>query len=130
MGSDIFFIMEAVQKQLESNQATNDLFERSVKSELEESSFNCQSCPFKSKFKVNLKRHTQSIHEGLTFQCKICNLILKTRGSLTRHKKSKSCYNARNLTYNANQTTNKCKFCDYKAKTKGHLKKHTQAIHE
>lgn len=50
--------------------------------------YQCDRCEYQAERKDNLKRHIQSIHEGLRFSCNQCEYQATRQGSLKRHKQN------------------------------------------
>ena len=69
--------------------------------------------------KTNLKRHKQSVHEGVKYPCNKCEYQATTKGALQRHQKSEH----EGVKYSCNQ-------CEYQAKEQDSLKRHQQSNHE
>ena len=51
--------------------------------------FECDKCEKKFTNKSHLKRHIQSIHEGMMFQCNLCDFQSKRQDYLKTHQQSK-----------------------------------------
>ena len=78
----------------------------------------CKFCTFTFKTWGNLKRHIESIHEGITYPCKFCIYKAKTMDNLKVHIQSIH----EGITY-------QCKLCKSKVSSKANLKRHTKRFH-
>ena len=64
----------------------DDTTELTVKNS-ETNIYNCEQCDFKSSFPHSVKRHKNSVHDGVTFPCEFCNYKSSFSTNLVRHKK-------------------------------------------
>ena len=53
--------------------------------------YSCNKCDYEASNKSHLTKHTQSIHERITYPCLQCNYKATEKGSLKRHSKTKHC---------------------------------------
>ena len=79
----------------------------------------CDQCTYKAKYKSTLRKHMESIHEGLCYSCDHCGFRSTRKSSLARHVKSEH----EGIRYSCDQ-------CVYNTKWKGELKQHTKSKHE
>ena len=79
----------------------------------------CNQCQYETQQRSLLKRHIQSMHEGLRYNCNQCNYTGKSKDVLKIHNKSKHL----GIKY-------PCIQCQYIARQKNSLKKHIQSKHE
>ena len=68
-------------------------------------------CNYKVTQASDLKKHVQSVHEGVKHNCELCEYKATQKGSLRQHVKSVH----KGVKYN-------CDVCDYKAPTKDKLR--------
>ena len=47
--------------------------------------FACQQCDFKSKGRIEVKKHITSVHKEVSFTCKQCNFTSKSNYALLQH---------------------------------------------
>ena len=78
----------------------------------------CLKCGMDFKTPQNLKRHVESIHEGIRYNCDQCDYQATQSTDIKRHKE----YKHEGIKYN-------CEECDYKATTTGSLKLHVDSRH-
>ena len=78
----------------------------------------CGQCDYKAAFTGDLKKHLQSIHEGVCYPCGQCAYKATFAGNLTKHVESIH----EGVRYPCDQ-------CDYKATRKIHLKTHIKSKH-
>ena len=80
--------------------AVEDIFSELVKSEYVENGetaptmqtqesnlFQCGKCEYRSYKHYNVKKHTQSIHDGVRYPCNMCNYKATEKGHLRKHQK-------------------------------------------
>ena len=53
------------------------------------SEYPCEQCEFNASTPRNLKRHIESIHEGIRYPCDLCKYSSTTLSDLKRHKGNK-----------------------------------------
>ena len=82
--------------------------------------YQCTFCEKEYRYIKDLNCHTQSVHEGVTYNCSIdnCDYTATRRDSLRIHIK----------TVHFNQM-HECNLCEYKAKRKCHLNEHFKYMH-
>ena len=124
-----------------NNTATNVL--KSAKP----TNFQCNHCDYKTTAKDYLRKHTNAIHEGVTYPCDKCDYRATQTGSLMQHKQSvheKIRYACDSCDYQAARQYRlqchilekhegmkySCNQCDYVATTKGRLNNHKKGIHD
>ena len=56
--------------------------------EKNEGFWHCKVCRRKSNSKRDLRRHTKTHIEGLSYICNVCNKVLSTRNALRQHKQN------------------------------------------
>jgi len=86
----------------------------------------CPHCDYQATQKGTLKRHIQSVHDGIKYPCLHCDYQATQEGSLKRHIQNvhdgiKSVHDG--IKY-------PCLHCDYQATEKGTLKRHIQSVHD
>merc|ERR1711860_288716 len=94
----------------------------------------CDKCDKIFKTKSKLKRHTQSVHEGVKFPCKQCPEIYSYHDGLRRHMKN---YHGGLVDqpmdikdFSPDVTKFQCDKCDKIFFSNTNLKRHTQSVHE
>ena len=83
------------------------------------SEYSCNHCDYKTKEKVRLKIHNETVHEKTGYSCNQCEYKTNEKGRLKIHKESVH----EKIDYSCNQ-------CDYMSKEEDHLKSHINSIHE
>ena len=81
--------------------------------------FTCGQCGNKFTQKVDMKRHIQSVHEGIRYSCNQCDLQFTRQGSLNLHIKTIH----EGLKFPCNQ-------CDQQFTQKGSVETHIKSIHK
>ena len=96
--------------------------------------FRCDKCDKIFFSNTNLKRHTQSVHEGVKFPCKQCPEVYSFQCALRRHMKN---YHGGLVDqpmdirdFSPDVTKFQCDKCDKIFCSKSSLKRHTQSVHE
>ena len=84
----------------------------------QEHTFDCHQCENQFMHKKTLKRHIQSVHEGIKYACNQCEFHATQQIGLTKHIAAKH----EGVKYPCNQ-------CTYQATQKCHLTRHIQSIH-
>merc|ERR1711964_502481 len=96
---------------------------------------------------VGMKRHIQSVHNGIRYPCPHCDHQATTKGNLKTHIKYVHDCGTYPCPHCDHQATQKaklkthiksvhdgirypCPHCDYQARTNGHLKAHIKSVHE
>merc|ERR1711964_598676 len=79
----------------------------------------CPHCDHQATTKGNLKIHTQSVHEGMKHPCPYCDHQASTNGNLKTHIK-----------YVHDCGTYPCPHRDHQATQKAKLKTHIKSVHE
>ena len=79
----------------------------------------CNQCDYVPKYRYQLMRHIQSVHEGIKFPCNQCDYIGIHKTNLQRHVQS----------IHADRKS-PCNQCDYQATTSESLKRHKQIYHK
>ena len=83
--------------------------------------FKCDICDYECALKGNLKHHIASVHQGIKpFKCKLCDYEFSKNSSLKRHIES---------VHERIKPLN-CNICDFKTATKHSLKEHIESVHE
>jgi len=82
--------------------------------------YNCELCDHKASTKTILKRHIESVHDGVKYRCEICDYKSSKKGTMNKHVES---------VHNGVKPYS-CGFCDYKAAYKDHLRVHFEAVHQ
>ena len=85
----------------------------------EDRKYPCDQCDYKSKRKTGLKRHHESVHDGIKYVCQECGYNATQISHLQKHKQSVH----DGVTYD-------CPQCDYKATQKGNLQTHIKSVHD
>merc|ERR1711860_204768 len=83
--------------------------------------FRCDKCDKIFFSNANLKRHTQSVHEGVKFPCKQCPAIYSYHDTLRRHMKNY---------HGGLRMRFPCSECPKVYSYKSELRRHVKAIHE
>ena len=81
--------------------------------------YQCTRCDYKATLRASLVRHTRSIHDGATYSCEICDMNFSTLGNLKSHK----------IVRHDGEKKYKCGICSYKANRQRCLFKHNVAKH-
>ena len=81
--------------------------------------YQCQQCDYEARRSSCLKKHVESIHEGVYYPCGQCDYKATQVGHLKTHVKSVH----EHVRYPCDQ-------CDYKATVKGNLKTHRKLKHQ
>ena len=109
--------------------------------------YKCEICEHTATRKIDLKKHKESIHDGVRYSCNCCSYMATEVGSLKTHKKSvheglrfpcNSCnYKATQLSSlkTHKESVHKgvryfCVTCNYQASTRSGLLRHKKAVHE
>ena len=109
--------------------------------------YQCPQCDYENKRSDKLKRHVETVHEGVRYPCNKCDYKSTTDFNLRKHQESKHegvCYSCDQCKYRATTVGNlqkhvkaihegvrhPCGQCDYKATTTGSLKRHVKSIHD
>ena len=79
----------------------------------------CNQCDYVPKYRYQLIKHIQSVHEGIKFPCNQCDYIGAHKTNLQRHVQS----------IHADRKS-PCNQCDYQATTSDSLKRHKQIYHK
>ena len=79
--------------------------------------FVCQDCDYKTKHNGHLRRHVESMHEGVRYPCSQCEFKVTQAAKLKRHVESIH----EGVRY-------PCSQCEYKAPRQDELKKHVESI--
>jgi len=91
---------------------------------INERKYSCNFCDYQTKKRQHLKKHQESIHEGIKHPCDQCDYKATAQSSLKRHKQTKH----EGIKYSYNLYP--CDQCPYKATTKSSLKRHKKTKHE
>ena len=83
------------------------------------SRYDCNQCLKTYSSGCALRRHKQTVHQGVMYPCNQCDYQAKQQSNLTVHIQSKH----EGIKY-------VCDLCDYQATQQRHLKEHFQAKHE
>jgi len=78
----------------------------------------CEQCDASFKHPADLRRHKESVHEGVRFNCDQCNQTFANRGGVIKHRQNVH----EGIRY-------ECYLCDYKAAQRANLKQHNKKIH-
>ena len=106
----------------------------------------CNLCKFRTKKKSDLRKHIESIHEGITYGCDQCDYLATQQGHLKEHIQAKhqgvlygcsKCnkqFSFRAGLYRHNKTAHEgvkyaCNHCDHTATQQHHLNIHIQTKH-
>ena len=81
--------------------------------------FPCMHCDYKATTASHLKKHKESVHEGIKYKCNECDHESTTKESLKVHKRSLH-----------KKILFPCLKCDYVAKVNSHLKQHVRSVHD
>ena len=81
--------------------------------------FACKKCSYESSYKSGLKRHTETIHEGIKHQCPKCDFQARNKGYLSIHIQTKH-----------NGLRYPCTKCEHVSTKQTALKIHIKSIHE
>ena len=92
---------------------------RHIQSVHEGVKYACDQCHQQFTQPNSLKLHIQSLHEGIKFACNQCDKQYTAKDRLTRHIQ----YAHEGIRYSCDQ-------CDYQSNTQGHLTEHIQCKHE
>ena len=103
---------------MKSNTLVSDINKIQFKGTLE-GRFNCDKCEGQFKSKSHLKRHIQSMHEGIKYACNQCDLKFSQKCSLYPHIKSKH----EGVKYVCNQ-------CDQQFTQQSNLSRHVKLMHK
>ena len=79
----------------------------------------CSQCDYQTSDTSNLKKHIQSLHEGIRYKCNQCDKEYTEKGILRKHIHS----DHEGIRYECNR-------CDHKATTQERLKRHIKIIHD
>ena len=80
--------------------------------------FNCKQCPSHFNQLKHLKRHIESIHEGVKYECKQCDHLFTRKDILKTHIQS--------IHEGAKYA---CDQCDYQARWRADIQRHKRAKH-
>ena len=81
----------------------------------------CIICDYETALKPNLKRHIESVHEGIKpFKCNICDFETSRKSTLKQHVES----------VHKGIKQFKCSICDYKTALKPNLRRHIESVHQ
>ena len=58
------------------------------KERIHDNKYNCNTCDFQSTTVSHIKRHKESVHEGIRYECHLCEVKFKEKGSLRKHIES------------------------------------------
>ena len=122
-------------------------FSKDIKEEVDVTKFHCDKCDKIFYNKANLKRHSQSVHEGVRFTCEQCPASFSFHDALRSHMKHihgglrfacSECpkvFSYKNNLQNHVKAIHKgiqfeCELCSKKFSTKGNLKAHVKELHE
>ena len=75
--------------------------------------YSCDSCEYKATTLSHLKTHKEAIHDGVRYSCDSCNYKATTLNSIKTHRESIH-----------DGVRYSCDSCDYKATKLSHLKTH------
>ena len=59
-----------------------------VNSSIERVKFQCNECTYDTFFRKDLRRHSQSVHEGVRYPCDQCNYQSGRTDTLLKHKRT------------------------------------------
>ena len=91
-------------------------------------SHNCEECPYETKDKANLSKHTKRVHSEKpkkikkSRECGECGKTFQHKGHFDTHVKS---HNGRQ-----SEPLKTCEYCDYKCCRNDDLEKHVKGAHE
>ena len=80
--------------------------------------YSCDQCNYAAHRLASVKRHKESVHEGIRYKCDECDYSATNKSYLKAHKETKH----DGLLY-------QCDLCDHTAKSKGILRKHKKLKH-
>ena len=81
----------------------------------------CSICDYKTALKPHLKRHIESVHQGIKpFKCTLCEYEGSVKLSLEKHIES----------VHEGIKPFKCSICDFKTAFEPHLKRHIESLHQ
>ena len=84
--------------------------------------FECDKCDHKTRYKSNLQKHKDLMHntDREQFECNVCNKIFYTKANLKQHEKALHKINVEKL---------KCNICTFETVYTSALKVHMKSIH-
>ena len=62
---------------------------RGKKRKVTDKQYRCNECDYSATMSSTLKKHKESIHEGIRFSCSVYDFAATTAGNLKQHKESK-----------------------------------------
>ena len=76
----------------------------------------CKECDMCFASNLILRRHLESVHQGIVYNCKTCNKLFKSLAAMTRHSK----------THKESLKKHECDTCKKVFSRNEHLRKHTE----
>eukprot|EP00088_Acartia_fossae_P040268 TRINITY_DN4192_c0_g1_i1.p1 TRINITY_DN4192_c0_g1~~TRINITY_DN4192_c0_g1_i1.p1 ORF type:complete len:546 (+),score=113.23 TRINITY_DN4192_c0_g1_i1:64-1701(+) len=121
-----------------------------VKTDEEETIFNCDECPATFKVKQYLQTHRKNVHNAMKVACELCGFLSANAAALSKHIKAKhtpgqretlQCEKCEFTTHNKyildchiqakhGDTKFQCDLCDFQTTTKKYLASHKTQKHE
>ncbi|KAJ8974065.1 hypothetical protein NQ317_016202 [Molorchus minor] len=130
------------------NEVPAPVLDGSIQKKTEAKLYECELCPFKTKYKININRHALVHNNCEIYNCDSCKFKTKHKNSFIRHKicihKQKDLQKVRifkcgicpfdsaekdslkthTLNHKDGSDMFKCDICEYKSERKGHLIRH------
>ena len=105
-----------------------------------EKPFACEECTYGCFWKLNLRKHVEAVHRGITHQCHVCTFNTKWYVALNQHLRIT--HNIRKRKANEEKpdskgekeprprTENLCDLCGYKTLYGSNMKSHQRSVHK
>jgi len=105
-----------------------------------EKPFACDECSYGCFWKLNLRKHVEAVHKGITHQCHVCTFNTKWYVALNQHLRIT--HNIRKRKQNDDKegmkedkeprprTENLCDLCGYKTFYGSNMKSHQRSVHK
>ena len=105
-----------------------------------EKPFTCEECSYGCFWKLNLRKHVEAVHKGITHQCHVCPFNTKWYVALNQHLRIT--HNIRKRKPNDEKdgmkedkeprprTENLCDLCGYKTLYGSNMKSHQRSVHK
>ena len=105
-----------------------------------EKPFACEECSYGCFWKLNLRKHVEAVHRGITHQCHVCTFNTKWYVALNQHLRIT--HNIRKRKANEEKETGKeekeprprtenlCDLCGYKTLYGSNMKSHQRSVHK
>jgi len=105
----------------------------------EEKPYSCEECLYGCYWKLNLRKHVEAVHRGITHQCHVCTFNTKWYVALNQHLRIT--HNIRKRKPNEEnplkegkeprpRTENLCDLCGYKTLYGSNMKSHQRSVHK